>query len=317
MEKVLELRTGGWARIKSRDEIAATLDEHGARDGLPFMPEMAAMSGRIFRIRAQPGKTCLDARPMQMRTFSARDVFLLEGARCSGVDHGGCQRECSLFWKRQWLEPVEAAVSVGMPYPNPAPTSRNNFRLPRPADSTASHSGGRDPTYSCQSTALCNATGLLSPRGRLTTAWWDWRAGNLNIFQVVARFVGPAVRKVMRRFRGVQPRGTLKKTPTASLELQPGDRVRVRPLAEILATLDAEGRNRGLVFEPDMTGFCGREFRVRRRVEQMISESSGKMIFLTNTVTLEEIVCTCPFTFGGCPRAELQLWREIWLKKIE
>ncbi len=298
-----EIRPGSWVRIKSREEIASTLGPRDTLDGLPFMPEMGDLCGHVFRVRSRPGKTCLDARPMQMRTFSARDVFLLEGARCSGTAHGGCQRECSLFWKREWLEP--------------APEPRNDFHQPSRVESAGPPSENNSEIYFCQSTALLHATGPLSSRGRLATAWWDLRAGNLNILQLIRRFVGPAWQKCLRRFRGVYPRGSLKKTPTACLGLKAGDHVRVKPIAEIRATLDAEGRNRGLVFEPDMIGFCGRDYLVRSRVDRMIAESSGKMITLTNTVTLAEIACTCPFTFGGCPRAELQLWREIWLEKID
>lgn len=315
METTTGFRPGHWVRIKSREEIASTLDGRGTLEGLPFMPEMAGLCGQVFRIRSQPGKTCLDARPMQMRTFPTRDVFLLAGARCSGTAHGGCQRECALFWKRQWLESVTDSPETEGPGSGSA--SYKDSRSFAPAASAAPlASGSEDDTYFCQSTALSDATTLLSSRGRLSVAWWDWRIGNLDIFQLVVRFTGPAWRKILRRLRGVEPRGVLKKTPTANLGLQAGDRVRIKPLAEILPTLDVEGRNRGLVFEPDMTNFCSREFRVRRRVDRMISESSGKMISLTNTVTLEEIVCSCPFTFGGCPRAELQLWREIWLEKI-
>ena len=45
----------------------------------------------------------------------------------------------------------------------------------------------------------------------------------------------------------------------------PGDLVTVRPLDEILATLDEQGTLDKLPFMPEMRTFCGRQFRVSRR----------------------------------------------------
>ena len=46
------------------------------------------------------------------------------------------------------------------------------------------------------------------------------------------------------------------------LRLRAGERVRVRPAAEILETLDAHGVVNGLPFMPEMLEYCGRELRV-------------------------------------------------------
>ena len=43
-------------RIKSAEEIAATLDYEGTMNGLPFMPEMIGFSGRTFNVRASAHK---------------------------------------------------------------------------------------------------------------------------------------------------------------------------------------------------------------------------------------------------------------------
>lgn len=294
---------GSWVRVKPLPEILAMLDAAEALEGMPFMPEMAVFCGRTFRVRARLGKTCVDARPMEMREFTRRDVFLLDGVRCGGEAHGGCERECLLFWRSEWLEPAPGTEPGAMP---PLPMSRPALSVTR-----------QDGTYFCQSTALRGATQLISRGRRVSILWWDWRQGNLSGLQAVAKAVAPNVRKVVRAFRGSWPRGILKKTPTEALNLQAGEIVRVKPFSEIQNSLDVEGRNRGLVFEPDMVPFCGKSFRVRRRVDRMIAEPTGKMLTLTNTVTLEDIACTCPFTFGGCPRTELQLWREIWLQREE
>ena len=46
----------------------------------------------------------------------------------------------------------------------------------------------------------------------------------------------------------------------------------VRPLKEILTTLDARGTLRGLPFMPEMMSFCGQRFSVWRRVEKTCVE---------------------------------------------
>ena len=40
------------------DEIMATLDQHGALDGLPFMPEMTPYCGKTFTVWRRADKVC-------------------------------------------------------------------------------------------------------------------------------------------------------------------------------------------------------------------------------------------------------------------
>ena len=40
MQTILNLRVGEVVEVRTAEEILATLDEHGALDSLPFMPEM-------------------------------------------------------------------------------------------------------------------------------------------------------------------------------------------------------------------------------------------------------------------------------------
>jgi hypothetical protein len=109
--------------------------------------------------------------------------------------------------------------------------------------------------------------------------------------------------------------GTETKTPAEALDLQPGEPVIVKSLPEIVATLDARGRNRGLSFEPEMAAYCGRNFTVRQRVDRLIHETEGRMVPLQHTVTLATVACRCHYVFAGCRRSELQFWREIWLRR--
>src|SRR5258705_4020542 len=99
------VRAGDVVEVRNKEEILRTLDERGALDGLPFMPEMLQFCGRRFRVGAVAHKTCETAR----RTWKARQLrrtVHLEGLRCDGSAHGGCQAECNLFWREEWLRPV-------------------------------------------------------------------------------------------------------------------------------------------------------------------------------------------------------------------
>ena len=103
--KLSRYRTGDLVEVRSKEEILATLDQHGAVDGMPFMPEMLQYCGRRFRVGAVAHKTCDTAR----QTWKARRLQAtvhLAGLHCDGLAHGGCQAECNLFWKDEWLKPA-------------------------------------------------------------------------------------------------------------------------------------------------------------------------------------------------------------------
>src|SRR5258705_1000175 len=111
------VRVGEVVEVRSKEEILSSLDERAALDGLPFMPEMLQYCGRRFRVRAVAHKTCETAR----RTWKARQLrrtVHLEGLRCDGTAHGGCQAECNLFWREEWLRPGaerDARARLGRP----------------------------------------------------------------------------------------------------------------------------------------------------------------------------------------------------------
>src|SRR5437667_2647532 len=107
-----DLMPGDLVEVGSAAEILATLDANGTLGSLPFMPEMLAFSGRQFRVSRQAFKTCVDDREMRQLD----DTVSLEDVRCNGVSHGGCDRGCMIFWKKNWLKPVGAI------YPRPDPS---------------------------------------------------------------------------------------------------------------------------------------------------------------------------------------------------
>jgi hypothetical protein len=105
------------ARIKDADEIAHGLDPFGRKDGLTFMPEMAAHAGKRLAIVAELDRVFEDDRWMPPK----RKVFLLEGLACTGAIcgvHGPCDRRCALMWHEDWLivEPETATAVVPAPH---------------------------------------------------------------------------------------------------------------------------------------------------------------------------------------------------------
>ena len=101
-----------------------------------------------------------------------------------------------------------------------------------------------------------------------------------------------------------------------SLSLQPGDWVEVRSAKEIFATLDADGKLKGLRFTPEMAKFCGKRFRVYKLLKKIILEATGELRKIkTPTVLLEYVFCDGS-AHANCDRACFCYWRVQWLKKV-
>src|SRR5262249_39486771 len=156
-----------------------------------------------------------------------------------------------------------------------------------------------------QSTRLPLATEPI-PRWDLRQYLEDWMSGNASPAQIIGSFfaflsqqianagigLGAPVRALydtIQRLRGGTPFPLRarrvppgKRTPSLSLNLQPGELVRVKPYEEILATVDAVGNNRGMSFDAEMVPYCGGTYRVLSRVERIIHEKSGTMQHLKN-----------------------------------
>ena len=100
-----------------------------------------------------------------------------------------------------------------------------------------------------------------------------------------------------------------------ALNLQPGDWVEVLSVAEIAATLDERGRHKGLYFMPEMTRYCGKKYKVIKKVEKIKLESNGELRSLrTPSYFLEGVYCDGKIQ-GGCDRCCFHFWREAWLKR--
>jgi hypothetical protein len=109
--------------------------------------------------------------------------------------------------------------------------------------------------------------------------------------------------------------GGLSPAPAAE-ELQPGDRVLVRPKEEIERTLDAKGMIKGCRFLPDMYKYCGQEQTVFKVVRKFVHEGDHTVRRAKNTVLLKDNYCIGKIGFTECDRSCFYFWRNEWLKKL-
>jgi len=102
--EVLDLQPGELVRIKSREEIMATLDENLLNRGMGFDAEMSRFCGRTARVKARATR-CVDERSGRMLTMK-NPCIILEDIVCEGVFTANCPREYVCWWREIWLERV-------------------------------------------------------------------------------------------------------------------------------------------------------------------------------------------------------------------
>jgi hypothetical protein len=332
----LGLRAGDWVSVKSRPEILATLDGQGRLDGLPFQPEMWAFCGQRLRVRKVAHKTCDTIHKTGGRRMY--DTVHLEGAQCDGSAHGGCQADCNFFWKEAWLRRADDRPRETLGPSEPRCREEDVMR----AVHAPGQAPGDDPTWSCQTTALFEATEPLP--------WWDARqylrdvtSGNHSAwhmamlllmagYQQLLRSVPIGYRvvlglyNVLQKVRGSRPMpmayGQIpdgKPTPTEALDLRPGELVEVKSVEAINTTITHNGFNRGMRYDVEMAKYSGGRYRVQMRVDRLINERTGKMMQMKGPcIQLEDVYCRAECTPRrlGCPRAMNTYWREIWLRRV-
>jgi hypothetical protein len=347
-----KLHAEDWIEVRSKEEILRSLDERGCLDGMPFMPEMFQYCGKRFRVYKRAHKTCdTIALNWDSPGRSVSNGIHLD-LRCDGKAYGGCQAACLIFWKEQWLKPVDGGGShIG------GKTSIGEARAYAPADSDgrcteadvlnatcAPRENPKDETiYNCQATRLFDYTKPLP--------WWnagqyveDFASGNASLWQILRgaiyvcyyygtlsnkRNFGAPGRWVYDSFQSLwgglpfpRHRGRLRPgqiTPIATLNLQPGELVRVKSYEDILRTIHEDNKNRGMVFDGEMMPFCGHTYRVRSRVERFVDEKTGKMKTLkTPAVMLDNVYCRARYSNHRmfCPRSIFSWWREVWLERV-
>lgn len=330
----LRPRAGDIVEVRSKEEILATLDTNGKFEGMPFMPEMLANCGKRFRVAAVAHKTCDPAHKTGGRSLA--DAVHLDGLRCDGSAHGGCQAACLIFWKTAWLK-AAGSSDTEVERSASALTEKQLFERVHTAQSTPNK-----PLYSCQATCLYDATRALK--------WWDVRqyvrditSGNVTLVHAAKFLVLSWLRALMRMgvaFQlshalyqrvhrllvgrnapetggGLVPAGS--PTPAQELGLQRGQWVRVKPHREIRATLSHNNKNRGMWFDDEATVFCDGRFEVEQRIERIVNEVTGEMMQMkTPCITLKGVHCQSMYSRDRlfCPRAITPYWREIWLEPV-
>lgn len=119
----------------------------------------------------------------------------------------------------------------------------------------------------------------------------------------------------VRKFTHGRKKVKSAKSGTPILDLRPGEWVEVRPVKEIFATLDDQRKLRGLRFTPEMAKFCGRRFKVYKKLNKIILEATGELRGIKSpTVLLEGVFCDGT-AHGGCDRSCFCFWREQWLER--
>ena len=329
---------GDWVEVASKEEILATLDENGRLEGMPFMPEMLEYCGKRFRVQSRAHKGCDPINPIRMRAIP--NGVMLEGIRCGGSAHAGCQAACAIYWKQSWLKPVASKDAPATAPVSVAPGKCTEQTVIDAAIAEKAASG--KIRYSCQATEFPAFTGPLrtlnlsqfaedidsrnsKPSAFIGMAFYFlydflFKPERVETGEPARKFYDQ-VQKVLGgvpypRRRGV--REDTKDVDLPILDLQPGELVRVKPYEEIVATLDRRNMHRGLMFDAEMVPYCGGVFRVRSRVENFLDERTGyprKM--KTPAIILENVWCRGHFSNARitCPRAIYTWWREGWLER--
>ena len=330
-------RVGDWVEVLSKEEILRTLDSSGQYDGMPFMPEMFAFCGKRFKVYKRAHKTCDTVFPVRGRRVA--NAVHLE-TRCDGQAHGGCQATCLIFWKEAWLKPAtsDTLEKVGNQVPGSescGSTEYNVYASAQRVDADGTIS------YHCQATQLPYASTQLE--------WWDirqyvedYRSGNVGFWRMLCGFVysayfavshaGIGLGRPMRwlydrlrplwggsvfpRHSGVIPEG--QPTPAHTLNLQPGELVRIKAHTEILETINTNNQNKGMSWDAEMVPYCGGTYRVLKRVSKLINERTGRMQEMkTPGIILDSVICQARYSNCRlfCPRGIYPYWREIWLER--
>jgi hypothetical protein len=312
-----KVRKGDLLRIRSAEEILSTLDSDGTVDGLLFMPEMLQYAGREFRVRSSAHKTCGAAADLR----SMDNTVHLEGLKCDGSAHGGCQAGCLLFWREEWLRPASE--------PQPAASAMTDeAALAKLMPNTHRTNDSGESVYRCQATDVKRASRPLpqyDPRQYVR----DLTSGNVTLRVFLVGVIVYAFKKYQLLSQRVLPRrlriqggkpypfyegtGTGDRTPVVDIE--PGQLVEIRKKDEIMPTLSPENRNRNMWFDPEMVPHCGTRAPVNRHVQRIIDETTGKMIKLGDCVVLDNVVCQGIY-HRFCPREIDIYWRSAWLRTL-
>ncbi len=105
------LKPGDWVRVRSREEIQATLNSWKELKGCAFLDEMWQYCDTTQQV-LQSMERFLDERDYKVK--KCKGIILLKGVLCQGTPvFGRCDRCCHFFWREEWLEIIHTGVPVG------------------------------------------------------------------------------------------------------------------------------------------------------------------------------------------------------------
>ena len=98
------INTGDFVRIRSEEDIRATLNHWGQLKGCMLMPDMLPYCGTVQKVFRRMERF-VDERDYYVKKTNG--IILLEGLHCQGTsDYGRCDRCCFYFWREEWLEKI-------------------------------------------------------------------------------------------------------------------------------------------------------------------------------------------------------------------
>jgi hypothetical protein len=99
---------GNWIRVLDTERIQQTLGTGSSLRGLKFVGQQWAYCGGVYQVQRVVRRIVDD--DGRMRPVSS--TITLEGVGCGGVDAtAGCGRDCPLFFRDEWVEPVAAPAA--------------------------------------------------------------------------------------------------------------------------------------------------------------------------------------------------------------
>lgn len=99
---VIDPRAGDLVRVRSIEEIEATLCVRRQLKGCTFMEEMKPYCGTMRKI-LRPVTNAVGERDHKLKKI--KGIVLLEDAICEGTRRfGPCDRCCYYFWRIEWLQ---------------------------------------------------------------------------------------------------------------------------------------------------------------------------------------------------------------------
>lgn len=98
----LNLQLSELVKVKSREEILATLDSREMHKGLGFCGSMLKDCGKRLRVLSQVHSVVNERTGRQVKGI--KNTVLLEGSICTGISYRGCPRLCYWLWREDWLK---------------------------------------------------------------------------------------------------------------------------------------------------------------------------------------------------------------------